>query len=398
MNTLELTATTGTLLGHGKGLLAMDESVATCYARFAQAGIPRTPELRHAYREWLVDTPGLGDFISGAVLHDETIRQHTADGTPLVQLLAEAGIVTGIKVDAGTHDLAAFPGESVTAGLDGLRERLAEYRRLGARFAKWRAVIVIGDSLPTGGCIQANAHALARYAALCQEAGLVPMVEPEVLMDGDHTLQRCGQVTEDVLRTVFHQLHAQRVALEGVILKPNMVLPGSTCPKDEPVGTVADATVTALLRTVPAAVAGIAFLSGGQSGEEASAHLNAMHTPDRSPVPWPLTFSFARAIQQPALEIWHGETARVPAAQQALLHRARCDAAARRGEYTGEEGADQPTPSRVALDTQSVHAAAGAPADTTGRDANKKVPTVDIATGASVSRLEHDRGVAPTGA
>jgi len=334
VTTLELTATAATLLSGGKGLLAMDESVATCYTRFAQAGLPRTPELRHAYREWLVTTPGLGDFISGAILHDETIRQHTADGTPLVQLLDKAGIIAGIKVDAGTHDLAGFPGESVTAGLDGLRERLAEYRRLGARFAKWRAVITISDKLPTSGCIQANAHALARYAALCQEAGLVPMVEPEVLMEGDHTLQRCSQVTEGVLRTVFHQLHAQRVALEGLILKPNMVLPGAACPKDEGVDAVADATLTALLRTVPAAVAGIAFLSGGQSGQAASARLNAMHTRPRPRVPWPLTFSFARAIQQPALDIWHGESARVPAAQQALLHRARCDAAARRGEYT----------------------------------------------------------------
>jgi fructose-bisphosphate aldolase class I len=336
MNTRELTATAATLVGTGKGLLAMDESVATCYTRFAQAGLPRTPELRHAYREWLVTTPGLGGFISGAILHDETIRQHTADGTPLVQLLDKAGIIAGIKVDAGAQDLAGFPGESVTAGLDGLRERLAEYRRLGARFAKWRAVITISDELPTSGCIQANAHALARYAALCQEAGLVPMVEPEVLMDGDHTLQRCGQVTEDVLRTVFHQLHTQRVALEGLILKPNMVVPGAACPKDEPADAVAEATLTALLRTVPAAVAGIAFLSGGQSGQAASAHLNAMHTPHRPRVPWPLTFSFARAIQQPALEIWHGETAQVPAAQKALLHRARCDAAARRGEYTSE--------------------------------------------------------------
>jgi fructose-bisphosphate aldolase class I len=323
MNTQELTVTAATLVGTGKGLLAMDESVATCYTRFAQARLPRTPQLRHAYREWLVATPGLGDFISGAILHDETIRQHPADGTPLVQLLANAGIIAGTKVDTGTHDLAGFPGESATDGLDGLRERLAEYRRLGARSAKWRAVITISDKLPTSGCVQANAHALARYAAPCQEAGLVPMVEPEVLMDGDHTLQRCGQVTEDVLRTVFHQLHAQRVALEGLILKSNMVLPGSACPKDETVDAVADATVTALLRTVPGAVAGIAFLSGGQSGQAASAHLNAMHTPHRPRVPWPLTFSFARAIQQPALEIWHGETTQVPAGQQALLHRAR---------------------------------------------------------------------------
>jgi len=330
----ELVAVAQALVGGDKGLLAMDESVPTCEERFEQAGIPRTPQNRHAYRQWLVSTPGLGEFISAAILHDETIRQRAPDGTPLVRLLTDAGILAGIKVDAGTHALALSAGESVTEGLDGLRERLAEYRSLGARFAKWRAVITIGEGRPSAGCIQANAHALARYAALCQEAGLVPMVEPEVLVEGRHTLQRCGEVTEDVLRAVFGQLHDQRVSLEGMILKPNMVLPGSDCPEQESVDAVADATLDALRRTVPAAVAGIAFLSGGQPGEQATAHLNAMHTRDRSRLPWPLTFSFARAIQQPALEIWHGKDTQIPAAQKALLHRARCDAAARRGAYT----------------------------------------------------------------
>jgi fructose-bisphosphate aldolase class I len=244
-----------------------------------------------------------------------------------------AGIIPGIKVDTGAKDMAGHPGEKVTEGLDGLRERLAEYSKMGARFAKWRAVIAVGDSIPSRGCVEANAHALARYAGLCQEAGLVPVVEPEVLMDGEHTLERCREVTEEVLRTVFSQLYTQRVALEGMILKPNMVVPGLTCPKQETVDEVADATVGCLLRAVPAAVPGIAFLSGGQSGELASARLNAMNARFKSRLPWALAFSFARAIQQPALEIWRGEEANVQAAQKALYHRARCNRAARRGQY-----------------------------------------------------------------
>jgi fructose-bisphosphate aldolase class I len=229
--------------------------------------------------------------------------------------------------------MAGHPGEKITEGLDGLRDRLAEYSQMGARFAKWRAVIAVGDGIPSRGCIEANAHALARYAALCQEAGLVPVVEPEVLMDGEHTLERCGEVTEEVLRTVFHELYTQRVALEGMLLKPNMVVPGLACPQQEAVDEVADATVRCLLRAVPAAVPGIAFLSGGQSAELASARLNAMNVRFKSRAPWALAFSFARAIQQPALEIWRGQEAQVPAAQQALSHRARCNRAARRGEY-----------------------------------------------------------------
>ena len=278
-------------------------------------------------------TTGLGESISGAILYDETIRQQKRDGTPFVKVIIDAGIIPEIKVDTGTKDLAAHPGEKITEGLDDLHARLAEYSQMGARFAKWRAVIAVGDGIPSRGCIEANAQALARYAALCQEAGLVPVVEPEVLMDGDHTMERCREVTEEVLRTVFTQLYAQRVMLESMILKPNMVLPGSTCPTQETVDAVADATVRGLLRAVPAAVPGIAFLSGGQSSKLASALLNAMNVRFKSRLPWALAFSFARAIQQPALEIWQGKEANVKAAQQALVHRARCNRAARRGEY-----------------------------------------------------------------
>ena len=279
-------------------------------------------------------TTGLGESISGAILYDETIRQQKRDGTPFVKVIIDAGIIPEIKVDTGTKDLAAHPGEKITEGLDDLHARLAEYSQMGARFAKWRAVIAVGDGIPSRGCIEANAQALARYAALCQEAGLVPVVEPEVLMDGDHTMERCREITEEVLRTVFMQLCTQRVMLEGMILKPNLVLPGSTCPTQETVDVVADATVRCLLRAVPAAVPGIAFLSGGQSAELASARLNAMNVRFKSRLPWALAFSFARAIQQPALEIWRGQEANVSAAQQALNHRARCNRAARRGEYS----------------------------------------------------------------
>jgi fructose-bisphosphate aldolase class I len=268
------------------------------------------------------------------ILYDETIRQQKKDGTPFLEVITDAGIIPGIKVDTGARDLAGHLGEKVTEGLDGLRKRLAEYSQMGARFAKWRAVIAIGDSIPSRGCIEANAHALSRYAALCQEAGLVPVVEPEVLMDGEHDLERCRELTEDVLRTVFEQLYAQGVAPEGMILKPNMVLPGSTCPEQGSVDEVADATVRCLLRAVPAAVPGIAFLSGGQAGELASARLNAMNVRFRSRLPWALSFSFGRAIQQPALEIWRGQEDRVSAAQRALAHRARCNRAARRGVYS----------------------------------------------------------------
>ena len=333
MNAQELINTASKLVAGDKGLLAMDESIPTCDKRFARLGIPQTKEARRAYRELIVTTPGLGESISGAILYDETIRQQKKDGTPLIKVIVDAGIIPGIKVDIGAKEMAGHPGEKITEGLDGLRARVNEYFQMGARFAKWRTVIALGDGIPSQGCIEANAQALARYAALCQEAGLVPVVEPEVLMDGEHTLARCCEVTEQVLRTVFNQLYTQRVMLEGMILKPNMVLPGLTCSQQAAVDEVADATVSCFLRSVPAAVPAIAFLSGGQSAELASARLNAMNVRFKSRRPWALSFSFGRALQQPALEIWRGEEAHVPAAQKALFHRARCDQAARRGKY-----------------------------------------------------------------
>jgi len=333
MNPQELICTARALFANDKGLLAMDESNPTCNKRFAALGIPQTEEARRAYRELIVTTPSLGDCISGVILYDETIRQNKIDGTRFVKVITDSGIIPGIKVDTGAKKMAGYSGEKMTEGLDGLRDRLKEYFEMGARFAKWRAVIAVGDGIPSQGCIEANAQALARYAALCQEAGLVPIVEPEVLMDGEHTLGRCREVTEEVLRTVFDRLYKQRVMLEGMILKPNMVLPGLACPKQETVDEVADATVRCLLRAVPAAVPGIAFLSGGQQSELASARLNAMNARFKSRLPWALAFSFARAIQQPALEIWLGEEANLLRAQRALYHRARCNRAARRGTY-----------------------------------------------------------------
>ena len=336
MNQHQLGDTAGALVADGKGLLAMDESNPTCDQRFARLGIPQTEAARRAYRELLVTTPGLGDCISGAILYDETIRQSDRTGTLLLRRLVDAAIIPGIKVDRGAHDLALHPGEQVTEGLDGLAARLQEYAGMGARFAKWRAVISLGDGKPSAGCLAANADALARYAALCQDAGLVPIVEPEVLMQGDHTLQQCGDVTQAVLRAVFDALRTQRVLLEAVILKPNMVLPGLDCRRQDPVEVVAGATLQCLLRNVPAAVAGIAFLSGGQSGTLASARLNAMNLDAARSVnrcPWPLVFSFARAIQQPAMQIWRGEPDNVAAAQRALYHRANCNRVALRGEY-----------------------------------------------------------------
>lgn len=334
MNEQALRETARSLFEGDRGLLAMDESTPTCNKRFAEVGIPQTVENRRAYRELIITTPGLGEAISGVILYDETLRQQKRDGTPFLQVIQEVGLVPGIKVDAGAKALAGHPGEKMTEGLDGLRGRLAEYAQMGARFAKWRAVFAIGDGIPSRGCIEANAQGLALYAALCQEAGLVPIVEPEVLMDGDHTLQRCREVTEQVQRAVFNYLTTQRVMLEGMILKPNMAVPGQDCPTQETVDEVADATVHGLLRAVPAAVPAIAFLSGGQTGELASERLNAMNVRFKSRAPWALAFSFARAIQQPALEIWRGEESRVTAAQQALYHRALCNRAARRGEYS----------------------------------------------------------------
>lgn len=331
------------LVAGDRGLLAMDESTGTCNKRFAKLGIPQTPDARRAYRDMIVTTPCLGESISGVILYDETIRQQTLAGVPFAQALEASGIVPGIKVDAGAKDLAAHPRELVTEGLDGLRERLTEYAAMGARFAKWRAVITIGAGIPSRACIGANAHALARYAALCQEAGLVPIIEPEVLMDGDHGLERSADVTAETLQAVFAALSEQRVLLEGMLLKPNMVLPGLAAADQSSVDAVAEATVRCLLRAVPAAVPGIAFLSGGQSAELASARLDAMNVRFAGRLPWALAFSFARAIQQPALEIWRGDAANVPAAQQALRHRADCNRLARRGRYDPHTDAEVAT-------------------------------------------------------
>lgn len=342
MTAQALIDTAQALVAGDKGLLAMDESNATCHKRFAKLNIPQTEDARRSWRELIVTAPGLGASISGAILFDETIRQRTSGGATFVSALEAAGIIPGIKVDTGAKPLAGHPGETVTEGLDGLRERLAEYGGMGARFAKWRGVITPGAGLPSRACIEVNAHALARYAALCQEAGLVPIVEPEVLMDGDHFLARCAEITEETLHAVFVQLRLQGVLLEGMLLKPNMVLPGQACPIQESVDEVADATVTCLLRTVPAAVPGIAFLSGGQSAQLASARLNAMNARFALRLPWALAFSYSRAVQQPALDAWKGDAANVAVAQKALVHRARCNQAARRGNY--DALADAPRP------------------------------------------------------
>lgn len=333
MSAQELITTAKAMVTAGKGVLAMDESTGTCTKRFEKLGIKSTDETRRQYRDLLLTAPQLSDFISGAILYDETIRQKVSDGSPFPAYMSKHGILPGIKVDTGAKQHAGFPGETITEGLDGLRERLAEYRQLGAKFCKWRAVITIGGDTPSRGNIEANAHALARYAALCQEAGLAPIVEPEVLIDGDHTIERCYDVTLETLHTVFEQLFRQGILFEGMVLKPSMVISGKSCPKKASVQQVAEMTVQALLKTVPAAVAGVAFLSGGQSNEESSAHLNAMNQLKVN-APWPLTFSYARALQQPALELWKGNPANVPAAQKALSHRAKLNSAASQGRYS----------------------------------------------------------------
>jgi len=335
MNLRELQDTAKAMVAAGKGILAMDESDPTINKRFKQVGIENTPENRYAWRALLITTPNLGKYISGAILFDETIRQSTADGTPFPQYLAKQGIIPGIKVDKGAKDLAGFPGEKVAEGLDGLRERLAEYKGMGARFAKWRAVITIGKDIPTKACIHANAHALARYAALCQEAGIVPIVEPEVLIDGDHTIDRCYAVTSETLSAVFAELQEQRVRPEGAVLKPSMVISGLKCPQQASVEEVAAKTVECLIKNVPKSLAGIAFLSGGQTHAQATANLNAMNRM-RKDLPWPLTFSYARALQQPALETWLGKSENVAAAQKVLLHRAKLNGAASTGQYSTE--------------------------------------------------------------
>ncbi len=333
MNKQILKDTITQLFSGSKGLLAMDESNPTCNKRFAAAGIPQTIEMRRKYRELIVTTPGLNESIGGAILYDETIRQQTNDGVPMAEVLVKAGIIPGIKVDIGAKPMAGFPNEKITEGLDSLRERLAEYKERGARFAKWRAAIAIADGVPTIGNVEANIHALVRYAALCQEADIVPIVEPEVLMNGNHSLERCYEITEQVLKVLFYQLYKYRIDLEGMILKPNMVIAGTERAVQNSIDEVAEATVNCLLTSVPAIVPAIAFLSGGQSPEDAAAHLNAINKNFKNHLPWIVTFSFARAIQQPALDIWKGQEENVNEAQKLLYRRAKYDAAARFGEY-----------------------------------------------------------------
>jgi fructose-bisphosphate aldolase class I len=319
------------MVAPGKGILAADESNPTIKKRFDGIGVESTEQNRQSYREMLFSAPGIENWIGGAILFDETLRQHSRAGVPFPELLAGRGIVPGIKVDAGAKPLAGFPGETVTEGLDGLRKRLNEYHGLGAGFAKWRAVIAIGEDIPSKTCIAANAHALARYAALCQEAGIVPIVEPEVLMDGSHDQARCEAVTSAVLLEVFSELARHRVALEGIVLKPNMIVAGQDCPKQPSVEEVATATLRCLRRYVPAAVPGIAFLSGGQSEQDATAHLNAMNAMGN--LPWQLSFSYGRALQASALRAWSGTDERLPAGQKAFAHRARMNHLARSGNY-----------------------------------------------------------------
>ncbi len=334
MTLQELQGTAKAMVAKGKGILAMDESNPTCGRRFKKLGIENTVENRRAWRDLLLTTPKLSDYISGAILYDETIRQSTTDGTPFPQYMTKHGIIPGIKVDTGAKDLAGFPGEKVTEGLDGLRERLVEYKGMGARFAKWRAVITIGKGIPTKACIHANAHALARYAALCQEAGIVPIVEPEVLIDGDHTIDRCYDVTSETLSAVFAELKEQQVRMEGMVLKPSMVISALDCPQQASVEQVAEKTVDCLLKNIPKNVGGVAFLSGGQSNTRATAHLNAMNT--RKDLPWRLTFSYARALQQAAMETWLGKSGNMAAAQKLLHHRAKLNGTASLGNYTEE--------------------------------------------------------------
>jgi fructose-bisphosphate aldolase class I len=331
----DLPSTAQALVAAGKGILAADESTGTIGKRFASIRVASTEENRRAYRELLITTPSLSQFISGIILYDETLRQKASDGRPFVEILEEIGIIAGIKVDQGAKPLAGFPGDKITEGLDGLRERLAEYAKLGACFTKWRAVISVGASIPSHAALSANAHALARFAALSQEAGLVPIVEPEVLMDGDHPIDRHAEVTLEIQRLVFAALAEHRVELEAMLLKPNMILPGTTSGQKESVENVAQTTLHCLRQTVPAAVPGIVFLSGGQSDLLATEHLNALNQL-RPPAPWQLSFSYGRALQAAALAAWGGEPSHVEAAQRALLHRARCNAAARNGQYTKE--------------------------------------------------------------
>lgn len=328
-----LETTVAALIAPGRGILAADESTGTIEKRFMSVSVPCTAETRRQYREMLFATPGLNEFISGVILFEETLQQRSSADEPFPQMLAERGIVPGIKVDKGTVALPGFCGEKVTEGFDGLAQRLAEYKKLGARFAKWRTVLAIGTSVPTAQAIAVNAAALAHYAAICHEQGLVPIIEPEVLMDGDHSIETCARVSEQVLHEVFHALHRQRVALELMLLKPNMVVPGASCTEQASPRQVAAATLACLRRTVPTAVPGINFLSGGQSEQMATANLNAMNVGSVKQ-PWVLSFSFGRALQAPALMAWRGAAENQATAQQALAKRARLNAAARQGRYT----------------------------------------------------------------
>ena len=331
----ELQATAKALVAKGKGILAMDESNGTCNKRFEKLGIAQTEENRRTYRELILTTPDLNNYISGAILFDETIRQSSLTGESFVQIMQRLGLIPGIKVDGGAKPFAGHPNELVTDGLDGLADRVSEYYKLGARFAKWRAVITIGADIPSADCIAQNADALAQYAAICQAGGLVPIVEPEVLIDGDHTLDRCREVTAATLKEVFIQLAIPGVELDQMILKPSMVISGLSAALPAPVNEVATATIEVLMQEVPSTVAGIAFLSGGQTNEQAAAHLNAMNVMFPQ-TPWPVTFSYARAIQQSALDKWCGDSANVAAAQKILAHRAACNSAASNGSYTVE--------------------------------------------------------------
>ena len=333
MSVQDLDSTVKALVAEGKGILATDETVATVTKRLNALHIESTPDSRRTYREMFFTTPGAAEFISGVIVYDETIRQKSSSGIPLAEVLSKQGIIPGIKVDTGAKPLAGSLEETVTEGLDGLRDRLREYRGMGAGFAKWRAVIRITDTLPSVTCVNVNAHALGRYAALCQEEGLVPIVEPEVLMDGNHTIERCEEVTGYVLHMVFNALYDQRVSLEKMLLKPNMVISGKACPKQATVTDVATATLRCLRRHVPAAVPGIVFLSGGQSDVVATKHLSAINTLE-TPRPWKVSFSYGRALQDPALQAWHGKAEQIKAGQQAFYRRARCNGAAALGKYT----------------------------------------------------------------
>jgi fructose-bisphosphate aldolase class I len=325
------------MVASGKGILAADESTGTIAKRFEGIKVENVEENRRAYRDMLFTTKGLGDYISGVILYDETLRQKSADGTSFVELLQKNGILPGIKVDAGAKPLPFCPEETITEGLDGLPKRCAEYAKLGAKFAKWRAVITIGKDIPSRTCIEENAHALARYAAICQEAGIVPIVEPEVLMDGDHTIERCEAVTEWTLNALYDALYLNKVVLEGSVLKPSMVISGNKCAQQANVNEVAERTIRTLKRTVPAAVAGIVFLSGGQSDELATAHLNAMNRMFAGKLPWPVSFSYGRALQAASLKAWKGSAANVASAQSALLHRSRMNSLACSGKYSDAE-------------------------------------------------------------